>query len=206
MGHYYSDSGWDAQAGAIAIVPEALGTVLDMDQRKSGKSLTPEQNERIRKMVGAYVKEKCGGNHTVAGKHLKMAQSMVSQFLAGEKGVGPKFIGGIADALGYSIDYLYGRTDYPYLVQAGQMSGTSGVHRAQSTKYPNRSFVVSSFASEFHPAVVQRIASMEPTDDRTKRWWVEQLEYQQGLFEAGVFDAAGQTKQESTIPEPKRRR
>lgn len=57
------------------------------------------------------VKDHC--NRDSASRAFGVAQSMVSEFLAGGRGAGPKLINGIAEHTGRSIDDLYGRHVVP---------------------------------------------------------------------------------------------
>lgn len=79
-----------------------------------GKSLEPERNERLRAIVSEIVRKDFGDNKTVAAAKFGISQLLLSEFIAGGRGVGPKLLEGIADHTGYSLDYLYGRTDHPW--------------------------------------------------------------------------------------------
>lgn len=74
-----------------------------------GKSLRDDQNERVRAIVRELVAKEFAGNATAAARALGVRQSLVSEFLSGARGAGPKLINGIAEHTGRSIDDLYGR-------------------------------------------------------------------------------------------------
>lgn len=73
------------------------------------KSLREDQNKRLRAIVRELVDGEFAGSATAAARAFGVAQSMVSEFLAGGRGAGPKLINGIAEYTGRSIDDLYGR-------------------------------------------------------------------------------------------------
>lgn len=73
------------------------------------KSLQPDQNERIRRELRAWIDKEHAGNDKAAAKALGISQSLVSEFLAGGRGAGPKLINAFATHAGRSIDDLYGR-------------------------------------------------------------------------------------------------
>lgn len=84
----------------------------------TSKSLRPEQNERLRGIVRELIDRDFDGNGTAAAKAFGVAQGMISEFLSGGRGAGPKLIQGIADYTGRSIDDLYGRPVLP-IAQGG---------------------------------------------------------------------------------------
>lgn len=75
----------------------------------SGKSLRDDQNDRVREIVRELVAKEFAGNATAAARAFGVRQSLVSEFLSGARGAGPKLINGIAEHTGRSIDDLYGR-------------------------------------------------------------------------------------------------
>lgn len=89
----------------IAIEMRAPGSVATM----SSKSLRPEQNERLRGIVRDLITKDFAGSATAAAKAMGVTQGLVSEFLSGGRGAGPKLIQGLADYTGRSIDDLYGR-------------------------------------------------------------------------------------------------
>ena len=79
----------------------------------NSKSLPDEQNERLRGIVRELVAREFQGNASHAARAFGVTQSLVSEFLAGARGAGPKLLGGIATHTGRSIDELYGRRVVP---------------------------------------------------------------------------------------------
>jgi transcriptional regulator with XRE-family HTH domain len=77
------------------------------------KSLTPAQNEHLREVLRELVEKDFSGNQSATAKALGVGQSLVSEVLAGGRGVGPKFIQNLADYTGRTIDELYGRAPLP---------------------------------------------------------------------------------------------
>lgn len=61
----------------------------------SGKSLRDDQNERVRGIVRELVTKEFAGNMTAAARAFGVRQSLVSEFLSGARGAGPKLINGI---------------------------------------------------------------------------------------------------------------
>lgn len=81
--------------------------------RMNSKSLRDEQNERLRGIVRELVAKDFQGHATNAAKAFGVTQSLVSEFLGGGRGAGPKLVNGIASYTGRSIDDLYGRRVVP---------------------------------------------------------------------------------------------
>jgi hypothetical protein len=73
------------------------------------KSLQTEHNERIRRELRAWIDKEFQGNASAAASSLGLSQSLVSEFLGGARGAGPKLINAFASKSGRSIDDLYGR-------------------------------------------------------------------------------------------------
>lgn len=94
----------------IAIANEPRRTLGGM---ASSKSLTAAQNEHLRGVVRRILTQDFDGNVSRTAKALGVVQSMVSEFLSGARGAGPKMLQGVADYTGQSIDSLYGRTGTP---------------------------------------------------------------------------------------------
>jgi transcriptional regulator with XRE-family HTH domain len=80
---------------------------------RGSKSLVDAANERVRAATRAYVRDRHGNNASAAARELGVSQPMLSEFMAGTRGAGPRLLNAIADATGYSLDYLHGRTDSP---------------------------------------------------------------------------------------------
>lgn len=89
------------------------GPTLSCMATKTGKSLTPAQNEHVREALRELVDKDFNGNQSAAAKSLGVTQSLVSEVLAGGRGVGPKLIQTLADYTGRTIDELYGRAPLP---------------------------------------------------------------------------------------------
>jgi transcriptional regulator with XRE-family HTH domain len=75
-----------------------------------GKALDRSRNEELRKFLRQWIADNCDGNDTKAAERFGVSQPLVSGFLAGGKGAGPKLLEGIADATGRTVDELLGRT------------------------------------------------------------------------------------------------
>lgn len=88
------------------------------------KSLRPEQNERLREIVRDLIAKDFKGNATSAAKAIGVAQGLMSEFLSGGRGAGPKLIQGIADVTGRSIDDLYGRPVLPLASGGHELIGS----------------------------------------------------------------------------------
>lgn len=104
----------------IAIAIGALATLDGM----ATKSLRPEQNERLREIVRDLIARNFAGNGTAAAKALGVTQGLVSEFLSGGRGAGPKLIQGLADYTGRSIDDLYGRPALALAAGGHQLIGS----------------------------------------------------------------------------------
>lgn len=74
------------------------------------KAIDPARNEALRAFVASYIETELGGNRAAAAKAFDVAPSMISEFLAGTRGAGMKFLHGIAARTGKSIDELTGRS------------------------------------------------------------------------------------------------
>lgn len=94
----------------IAIANEPRRTIGAM---ASSKSLTGAQNEHLRGVVRALVAGDFDGNASKAARAFGVTQSLVSEFLSGARGAGPKLVQGVADYTGSTIDALYGRSGTP---------------------------------------------------------------------------------------------
>lgn len=94
----------------IAIANEPRRTMRLMP---SSKSLTTAQNEHLRGVVRRLVAEDFEGNASRAARSFGITQSLVSEFLSGARGAGPKLVQGVADYTGLTIDALYGRSGTP---------------------------------------------------------------------------------------------
>lgn len=105
----------------IAIANTTRRTIPPM---ATSKSLTTAQNEHLRGVVRGLVAADFGGNASRAARAFGVTQSLVSEFLSGARGAGPKLVQGVADYTGSSIDQLYGRTGTP----AAARSGVIGRH------------------------------------------------------------------------------
>ena len=75
----------------------------------TSKSLRDDQNERLRGILRDLVDAKFGGSASAAARELGIAQSLVSEFLTGGRGAGPKLLNAVAEHTGRSLDDLYGR-------------------------------------------------------------------------------------------------
>jgi hypothetical protein len=89
-----------------------------MPPMASSKSLTTAQNEHLRGVVRALVAGDFDGNASRAARAFGVTQSLVSEFLGGGRGAGPKLVQGVADYTGASIDALYGRAGVPAVQRA----------------------------------------------------------------------------------------
>lgn len=105
----------------IAIANEPRRTMRMM---ASSKSLTAAQNEYLRGVVRRLVAGDFDGNASKAARAFGVTQSLVSEFLGGGRGAGPKLVQGVADYTGQTIDALYGRAGTP----AAQRPMTIGRH------------------------------------------------------------------------------
>ena len=56
----------------------------------STKSLRPDQNERLRGIMRDVIAKDFSGNATAAAKAFGVAQGLVSEFLSGGRGAGPR--------------------------------------------------------------------------------------------------------------------
>lgn len=90
---------------------------------KTTKSLSPAQNEHLREVLRELVAKDFNNNQSAAAKALGVTQSLVSEVLAGGRGVGPKFIQNLADYTGRTIDELYGRAPLPRIHSGMEVIG-----------------------------------------------------------------------------------
>jgi transcriptional regulator with XRE-family HTH domain len=111
-----------------AIVIGSADTLEPMGKLR-GKSFDPTRNERLRGIVATVVRERFKNNVTAAAEKFGVSQPLLSEFLAGGRGAGPKLLEGVADFTGYSLDFLYDRVPTPFAV-------VSGVSRAQVRDNP----------------------------------------------------------------------
>ena len=154
-----------------------------MTVKTGGKSLSHEQNEHLRGILKKLVDEEFGGVDTRAAKALGVSQPLVSVFLNGGGGAGPKLIQAIADYTGRSIDDLYGRPvlplptggyqvlgqhpDYPIalaealarpsrLLRPSQIEAVGGVALSKPPAHLTRDFIL---------RMAEALAEAEPFDD-----------------------------------------
>lgn len=78
----------------------------------SGKALSTQQNEDLRRVVAQLVEEKFEGNKTAAAKELGLSSSALQEFLKGTRGAGAKMLNALADLTGQSLDTLMGRPEH----------------------------------------------------------------------------------------------
>lgn len=107
-------------SASIAIAIDGAATVAGMPS----KSLRPEQNERLREIVRDLIAKDFKGSATAAAKALGVTQPLVSEFLSGGRGAGPKLIQALADITGRSIDDLYGRPLLPLANSGHELIGS----------------------------------------------------------------------------------
>ena len=110
----------EMSSNSIAIATDGPSRLLGM----SSKSLRPEQNERLREIVRDLIATDFRGSATALAKALGVTQPLVSEFLSGGRGAGPKFIQALADVTGRSIDDLYGRPALVLAAGGHQMIGS----------------------------------------------------------------------------------
>lgn len=150
----------------IAIEMGHVATLRGM----STKSLRPEQNERLREIVRDVIAKDFSGNATAAARAFGVAQGLVSEFLSGGRGAGPKLIQGLADYTGRSIDDLYGRPALPLAAGGHQLIGS----RAD---WPAVRDVVIAKSRRLTPLDVERVAgvSMSQPPEKLSEEFVTRL-------------------------------
>jgi len=136
----------------------------------STKSLRPEQNERLREIVRDVIAKDFSGNATAAARAFGVAQGLVSEFLFGGRGAGPKLIQGLADYTDRSIDDLYGRPALPLAAGGHQLIGS----RAD---WPAVRDVVIAKSRRLTPLDVERVAgvSMSQPPEKLSEEFVTRL-------------------------------
>jgi len=74
------------------------------------KKLSQDRQDAARTFIRAIVEKDFGGNVTQAAKRFGVAQSMLSEFLAGGRGAGTKLLSGVADYAHVTWDEIVGRS------------------------------------------------------------------------------------------------
>lgn len=127
------------------------------------KSLTPAQNEHLREVLRELVDKDFSGNQSATAKALGVSQSLISEVLAGGRGVGPKFVQNLADYTGRTIDELYGRAPLPRIHSGMEVIGRRHDWPAVRAEAVARARTVS-------PADIDRVAEValsQPPDALT---------------------------------------
>jgi transcriptional regulator with XRE-family HTH domain len=158
-----------------------------------GKALAPERNERLREIVRSFVAEMFDGNVTRAAARIGVSQPLLSEFLAGGRGAGPKLLEGLADALGRSVDDLLGR---PAPASAGP-AATAGIIAA-------REEAITEMLIDYpdDPLVREAVEEVRSLEFRTKRdldkaWFLRAIHRHREELRA--LDAASAAKKRSAV-------
>lgn len=140
------------QALVNAIVDSSFATLSSVTT-KTTKALPPERNEHLRGEVRALIEKEFRGNESAAARAFGVSGSMLSEFLRGLRGAGPKLLNGVADYTGRSTDDLYGR---PPLVRE-----TSGYVKVRShAQWTDRSTEAKAKSRTAKPEQIERIGDV----------------------------------------------
>lgn len=149
----------------------------------NSKSLSPQQNERLREELRRIVDVEFKGNKTHAGKALGISQSYVTEILAGRRGFGQTVLNAMADHTGRSMDELSGRAP---------ARATGEVRIEYDERYPNLARAIAFMHGLVSDLAVARVRTMalKSDQDMTQKEWADELEAEERRIKRERTDPA----------------